>query len=326
MTISRMLKVMKIHNKIRFKLGENISNVKTLTEKWLNELLKRLLILQQYWQPAYSYGQMLNRQMPSLLMMASHSAHQECQPGPNVQLSDNKSFVEKEQPKDPKNSGKIGAVFASIEYTRIKIRIFNGLYTFWSNARLRWGMIMLLIVAPASKYIYLIFPKDGFGEYFLNLGPIKIVNTIEGIDNWFYVTFYYYFSSAGELLAPVILIFGIFLLFPKKYYPSYLVGVPFGYYFGMLVHRMFFVSTNEEFYSGFASTVTLAFLLFGVILFMVSDKMLFRENHRKRATEARIIGLINMPGMEWDDKEPLIKKEVAEAMKIDNELFVKESA
>lgn len=318
--------VMKKLSKIRYMLAVKISNLKTLT-KWLNELLKRSLILQQYWQPAYSYGLMLNRQMPNLFQnRVSLYASQVDLIGQNVQLNNKSSFSSGSSIGEEKTPNKVQALFESLSFTTIKIRVLNGLYSFWSNKRLRWGMIMLLIIAPLTRYIFMIFPENGFGEYLVNLGPVKIINTIEGVDNWFFVTFYYYFSVIGELLAPVLLIYGIFLLFPRNYYPSYLVGVPFGYYLGMLVYRMFFVSTNEGYYSGFTSTVTIAYLLFGVVLFIVSDKMLFRENHRKRASEARIIGLVNMPGMQWKDKEDLIRKEVAEAMKIDNELFVKESA
>ncbi|MEN8247894.1 MAG: hypothetical protein ABFS32_03110 [Bacteroidota bacterium] len=318
---------MKILNKIRFKLGENISNLKTLTKRWLNELSKKSLILPQYWQPAYSYGQPLNRQMPNPFQRMNLFAGLVGQTGRNVQLrSSSNKYIEGNLLKEAEGTNNAKNYFGSVHITAVKIRVLNALYTFWSNKRLRWGMILLLIAAPLTKFIYLLFPMDGFGVYLINIGSIKVINVIEGVDNWFYVTFYHYFSVVGELLAPVILIFGIFLLFPPKYYPSYLVGVPFGYYLGMLVHRMFFVSTNEEFHSGFASTVTLAFLLLGVVMFIVSDKILFKENHRKRDTEARIIGLINMPGMKWNDKEGLIKKEVAEAMKVDNELFVKESA
>jgi len=188
-------------------------------------------------------------------------------------------------------------------------------------------MLFLLILAPVSKFFYLILPEAGFGEYLVNLGPLQLINSLEASENeWYWYTFYYYFFSIGELMAPVMSVFGIFLLFPKKYYPSYLVGVPFGYYLGMLLHRMFFVTDYDTFHGGFTSTMTLTFLILGVVFFIVSDKVLFRQNHKKRAAEARIIGLINMPGMEWNDKEKIIKKEVAEVMKVDNELFIKESA
>ena len=70
--------------------------------------------------------------------------------------------------------------------------------------------------------------------------------------------------------------------------------------------------------------VTLGFaMVVAVVGFAISDHLLFKENHRKRATEARLVGLINMPGMSWEDKEDLLKKEAKRMMKEDNELFTK---
>ena len=224
-------------------------------------------------------------------------------------------------------TGRLNGLTESLKFEGFRLRLFNGLYTFWDNKRLRWGMLLLMLLAPLSKFFYLLLPEAGFGDYLLNAGPLQIINNVEGLENgWYFTSFYMYFFSIGELMAPVLSIFGIFLLFPKKYYPAYLVGVPFGYYLSMLIHRMFFVTNYESFHSGATTTMTMSFLLLGVVFFMVSDKVLFRHNHRKRASEARIIGLINMPGMEWNDKEEIIRKEVAEVMKVDNELFIKESA
>jgi hypothetical protein len=211
-----------------------------------------------------------------------------------------------------------------------RIRLFNGLYTFWENKRLRWGLITLLIIAPLSKFFYLLMPIEGFGENFIEIGSFSIPNMIERIDtfeqledDWYFINLYYYFFSLGELMAPLISVFGIFLLFPRGYTPSYLVGVPFGYYLSMLVHRVT-VSSEEAFHEGVGMTVMLTFLFLGIVIFMVSDKVLFKQHHRKRASEARIIGLINMPGMSWEDKELIIKKEAADALRTNNELFIKD--
>lgn len=106
-------------------------------------------------------------------------------------------------------------------------------------------MITLLVFAPMAKFVYLLLPELGFGEYFINIGSIQIANTLEGEENgWFWAYIYQYVFSNGELLAPTISIFGLFLLFPKKYPPAYLAGLPFGYYLSMLIHRMFFVDSN----------------------------------------------------------------------------------
>jgi zinc transporter ZupT len=124
----------------------------------------------------------------------------------------------------------------------------------------------------------------------------------------------------GELWAPLIAIYGIFLLFPRNYYPSYLVGIPFGYFLSLLIHRMF-ITTNEEYHRGEAMSYVAILIILGVVIFFLSDKLLFNQNHRKRATEARIIGLINVPGMTWEEIGALLKKEAKEWMKQDNQLF-----
>ena len=318
-----------------FTLGENLIS-KTLTQ-CLNELSHAFHFLRSFWQPAYSYGLTSTRQTLlfnslSQSQLNSH-AYQDLQPTQTASLKRKTTTQNQENSLLSKvdlakaASSRLVNLKETFNFERFIIRLFNGLYTFWENKRLRWGMFFLLIFAPASKFFYLIFPEAGFGEYLVNAGPIKILNTIEMIEGgWYWTTFRMYFFSIGELLGPVFSIVGIFFLFPKKYYPSYLIGVPFGYYMSMLMHRMFFVTDYQSFHVGATSTMTFTFLVLGVVFFAVSDKVLFRKNHVKRASEARIIGLINMPGMEWHDKEELIKKEVAEVMKVDNELFIKESA
>ncbi len=202
------------------------------------------------------------------------------------------------------------------------LKVSNALVSLWLNPRLRTGMILLLIAAPVSRFFYLILPPEGFGEYFIQTDLITIVNSIEGQD-WYYFSLYYWAFTLSELWAPMIVFLGIFFLFPKKYYPSYLVAVPFGYYAALLIHRLF-ATSNENFHNGVGFSTVALFIVFTIVMFVVSDKILFNDNHRKRAIEARIIGLINMPGMDWKDKEELLKKEAEQATKEkNNELFTR---
>lgn len=197
------------------------------------------------------------------------------------------------------------------------------LYSMWADKRLRWGLLFLLIIAPASKFIYLLFPEAGVGEYFIQSKYLTIPNFIEtpgDSKGWYWQTLYYWFWMNGELWAPLMAIFGIFLLFPKNYFPSYLVGIPFGYFLSLLVHRMF-VGTSEEYHNGVGTAMIAMFIILGVVIFIVSDKILFKNNHVMRAHEARIVGLINLPGLSWDQKEPLLRKEAEEWSKQQNELY-----
>jgi len=124
----------------------------------------------------------------------------------------------------------------------------------------------------------------------------------------------------SELVAPLCAMFGIFLLFPKKYYPSYLVGIPFGYFLSLLIHKIS-VTSNEELHQGYGMAIVAMFIILGVVVFIVSDKILFKKNHIIRASEARMVGLIKMPGMSWGDKEILLKKEAESWTKEQNELY-----
>ena len=207
---------------------------------------------------------------------------------------------------------------------RLRLQILSTLYLFWSNRRLRLGIILLLIVAPATKFIYLAFPKSGFGEFLINSSWITVTNFLEP-EGWFYINLYYFFFGVGELAAPMVTVLGIFFLFPKGYYPSYLSGIPFGYYMSLLVQRIVANST-EAFHNTLPYSIMALFLVFGVIILAISDKVLFNSHHRERSVDARIIGLINMPGMTWKEKEPLLKEEAKKATQNGNEWFDKEAS
>ena len=188
-------------------------------------------------------------------------------------------------------------------------------------------MISLLVFAPMAKFVYLLLPEAGFGEYLINVGSIQIPNTLEGEKyDWYWGYIQQYVFSNGELLAPTISIFGLFLLFPKKYPPAYLAGLPFGYYLSMLIHRMFFVDSNENFLDGFSITITIAYLLLGIAFFIVSSKLLSRKENIKQAIVARIAGVIKLDGVSWEDKESILNKEVDMMIDTENELFTKKSA
>ena len=198
-----------------------------------------------------------------------------------------------------------------IKARRLLVKFGMELKPYVSNKRYRWGIIILLVIAPFAKHFYLLFPVTGLGEYIIDNGFIQLPNILEDPEyDWYYISFRNYFWTIGEILAPLIIIIGMFLLFPKKYYPSYLALVPLGYYFTLLIHRLV-TSSNSEYRDGFTISITLGYMLFGIILFVISDKIILYKNRKYHAAEARIKGVINMPGVKWSDKEELLRKEIA---------------
>ena len=198
-----------------------------------------------------------------------------------------------------------------LRYIKLISLLGKELKPYATSKRYRWGIILLLVIAPIAKHVYLLFPEEGFGDYIINNTFFQLLNTLENPENdWFYESFRSYFWIIGELLAPLILISGMFLLFPKNYYPAYLAIVPFGYYLTLFFQRTFFLEENNDFRDGFTISVTLAYMLFGIIFFVISDKIIIDRNSKRHAAEARIKGVINMPGVKWSEKEELIRKEV----------------
>ncbi len=261
------------------------------------------------------FGLMFQKEQPP---QKTDSVSQEPKIGQNADLRKQRQSPSANYDKTPSNF--------TVDFDVVRLKIGSFLVSIWTDKRLRWGLLLLLVVAPISKLIYVFFPEDGFGTYFISTQFITVPNFIETPDvavedgGWYWQTLYFWFWMCSEIWAPLIAIYGIFLLFPKKYYPSYLVGIPFGYFLSLLIHRMF-VSTYEEFHMGYGAAVMAMWIILGVVIFVVSDQILFKKNHVTRATEARMVGLINMPGMSWEEKEVLLKKEAESWTSEQNELY-----
>lgn len=290
------------------------------THYYQKELSERSRFQQLLWHLVPFYGRVFLQ-----LKMNRPHVSQEPRVGPRAKDSNNGGY---QSSLGSNNLISFANVVRSLsnDLSIVRLKVAGFLYTMWANKRLRWGLLLLLVIAPLSKFIYMLFPVDGFGEYIIKSRFLTIVNFIEtpGIlyadGGWYWGELYWWAFSCGELWAPLIAIYGIFLLFPKNYYPSYLVGIPFGYFLSLLIHRMF-VSSTVEFHNGFGPAMIATWLILGVAIFILSDKLLFNRNHRKRAIEARIVGLIRMPGMDWNDKEKMLRNEAKEWTKQENELF-----
>ena len=195
-------------------LGVNLFT-QTLTQ-CLNELSHAFHFLLSYWQPAFSYGQTSTRAAlqfsslkPSRVISHAYQDHQHTQTASlkRTTLRKNSSTASDELvDAESKTASRLSSLKEALNPERLLLRLFNGLYTFWENKRLRWGMLFLLIFAPAAKFAYLLFPESGFGEYLVNLGPVKVHNTIEMVEGgWYWTTFrmynWYFLFIPEEVLS-----------------------------------------------------------------------------------------------------------------------------
>lgn len=221
-------------------------------------------------------------------------------------------------------SQKLNTLSGALNISRHKSNLIGGLFNIWNTKRFRWGMLILLLFAPFSKFTYLLFPAKGFGQYIVNIGPIKLANTIEGqFNGWYYVYYANFAWSIGELLAPMLIILGVFLLFPQNYSLSYLIGLPFGYYLSLLIYRMFYVHDSNSFHNSFSLGITILFLVFGFILFRIIDRIFQNSRHYNISNNNRIRNIISRQDIGWNDKELILRQEVEDSMLGKNETNIK---
>ncbi len=313
-------------------------STKTLTKKWQNKFLLAFGFLYWYWLQVCSYGLMWTQPVQARWLRWIRIwrtwmvyVYREWKPILSVFVKNTASvnsnlrgYITRDRlslfssRKEIKNR-------LSARLANARERMTSGFFTFWQNKRLRWAFYLLLLVSPAIKFFYLLVPKPDDHVFFLSTlfaSPNAFFSAHFDIEVWVNLRSYLFLN--GELLAPAVALFGMFLLFPKRYYPAYLLGVPFGYYLSVSVYRLFFISSADEFFTSFGWPVTLLFLLVGIFILMLADRLLFRSQDAQRARQARIIGIINTPGVDWRSKEKPIKEEVEKLLRSNNELYHKD--
>ena len=150
------------------------------------------------------------------------------------------------------------------------------------NKRAIAGIIFLVVLAPASKYMYLLFPQEGFGEFLIRSKLVTIPNFIEGND-WFYLHIYWWLYAVGDTLAPILTLLGIFFLFPRKYSLSYLIGIPLGFMMALFFNHAT-ASSNYDLHNLTFISVAIG-ILCSVAGLVVLDKFLFKNVSDLKASE-----------------------------------------
>lgn len=182
------------------------------------------------------------------------------------------------------------------------------------NNRLYSGLFLLLVVAPFTSCIYTFFDSSvGFPISPDILLAVREGNPPEGF--WYYVNWYYFFISICPHLFTVTSLAGIFLLFPVRHVPSYCIAVPLGYEISKILW-LWTVESNAE----FNQLIPLSFLLTGVLLTVIvllsARFWMDRKFHKYDGIMARIIGLIDAPGIDPDTRKKHMKTVFSELKNI----------
>lgn len=135
------------------------------------------------------------------------------------------------------------------------------LQTYPVNSRTFFG-VGLIITSFWIKDIFLLFdPSVGFP-----LSEDVVVQLKAGIvpeGHWYYINWYWFISQIDEPLTSFVQFLGAFFIAPspKKYPPSYFLGLPVGFHLGTLIWLCYCTSPKEV-----NSNPSWTFAVMGVIL------------------------------------------------------------
>jgi hypothetical protein len=186
--------------------------------------------------------------------------------------------------------------------------------TFKVNNRLYAGLFLLLVVAPFTSCIYTFFDSSvGFPISPDILRAVREGNPPEGF--WYYVNWYYFFISICPHLFTVTSLVGIFLLFPVRHVPSYGIAAPLGYEVSKIIW-LSTVESNAEFNQLVPLSILLSGVLLTVIVMLSARFWMDRKFHKYDGIMARIIGLIDAPGIDPDTRKKHMKTVFSELKNI----------
>lgn len=166
--------------------------------------------------------------------------------------------------------------------------------TLSSNKRIFLGVILLLVVAPLSGVLYQLFD-----------------DSVED-EKWFYLNYYQLFFQLGPYFCICLCLLGATLFLPQDSVRAYFFLPPLGFYIAKILW-LCMVRSNEEF-AQFLTIVPYYFLftsfLVGWVLIFTFNWLTSLHFHKIEGTKARIIGIIDAPGITAEDKVRIAQDEI----------------
>lgn len=153
------------------------------------------------------------------------------------------------------------------------------------------GLFILLFIYPFIGYFHLFIPEDT-GIYISN----------------YYPDLFYFSYAIEDAMQPVLLVLVFMLLMSKKNYVKYYISGPLAFY-SVKAYYILTATNNAEYIAPPLNILAITLLTFTIIsCIYLSKRIIKRYYHGSRTSNiCRLIGIIESPGIEWRDKEGLLK-------------------
>lgn len=153
------------------------------------------------------------------------------------------------------------------------------------------GLFILLFVYPFIGYFHLFIPEDT-GIYISS----------------YYPDLFYFSYAIEDAIQPVLLVLVFMLLMSKKNYVKYYLSGPLAFY-SVKAYYILTATNNAEYIAPPLNILAITLLTCTIISFIyLSKRIIKRYYHGSRTSNiCRLVGIIESPGIDWRDKEGLLK-------------------
>lgn len=171
-----------------------------------------------------------------------------------------------------------------------------GLHAVDTNRRIYLGLFLILVVAPLSGATYQLFD-------------------ITAVDrSWYFRTYFDFFLVLCPNICLCFSFVGASLLFPQDSHKAYFLLPPLTLYVTKILWLCIVVKSNDEF-NGFWQIIPYYFFITGGIvaftLIYTFNFLMTLHFHKREGHIARIIGIIQAPGIAPAKQVEIARKEIA---------------
>jgi hypothetical protein len=162
-----------------------------------------------------------------------------------------------------------------------------------NNRRLYVGLWLLLVAAPLCSVAENLFDRN-----------------VACVDGWYYCNTFYFVFAISRHASLLLTLTGVFFLFSDKSLRKFFLIVPSTYHAAKLCWLILWVESNEQFHRILPLSFVLLGLLAAMAWYFAFDALLSLHFHKREGTIARIIGIMNAPGISAEVKERMAKDQI----------------
>jgi hypothetical protein len=141
-----------------------------------------------------------------------------------------------------------------------------------ANSRVYVGLGLMGVVSPLAGVAYLVFDRTAIDV------------------EWYHLNYFHLFFLLGPYLSLLIILIGIFLLFPRGCKRAFAMVLPTGFVLAKILW-LISVTSNQEFWQVVPASFVMLAMLMSAALFLMINWLTWTQFHGKDSFEKREMGI-----------------------------------